>query len=44
MENLNLRLRLLKQKKKISIKKEIESKEDRFFDTEDPIDIFEIFR
>lgn len=51
MENLNLRLRLLKQKKKISIKREIESKEDTFFDkeengrnTEDPIDIFQIFR
>lgn len=44
MENLNLRLRLLKQKKKISIKKEIEDKEDRLFDTENPIDIFEIFR
>lgn len=51
MENLNLRLRLLKQKKKISIKREIERKEDTFFDTEensrnteDPIDIFQIFR
>lgn len=47
MENLTLRLRLLKQKKKIAIKKRIESKEKENFSYEDDseqIDIFEIFK
>lgn len=46
MENLNLRLRLLRQKKKVAIKKQIESagKED-FLSEESPdqLDIFDIF-
>lgn len=45
-ENLTLRLRLLKQKKKIAIKKQIESeeKEDLFSEEgPEPLDIFDIF-
>lgn len=47
MENLNLRLRLLKQTKKVAIKRRIESKEKENFSYEDDseeIDIFEIFK
>lgn len=46
MENLTLRLRVLKQKKKVAIKKQIEStkNEDLFSEkSEEPIDIFDIF-
>jgi hypothetical protein len=46
MENLTLRLRLLKQKKKVAIKKQIESeeKEDLFSEEgPEPLDIFDIF-
>jgi hypothetical protein len=46
MENLTLRLRVLKQKKKVAIKKQIESEEneDLFSEkSEEPIDIFDIF-
>jgi hypothetical protein len=43
MENLSLRLRLLKQKKKVTIKKQIEN-EDLFSEkSQEPIDIFDIF-
>lgn len=38
MENLTLRLQVLKQKKKVAIKKQIESEE-----SEEAIDIFDIF-
>lgn len=50
-ENLGLRLKLLKQRKKVAIRKAIEERENKFFseeengtNAEDPIDIFEIFR
>jgi hypothetical protein len=46
MENLNLRLRLLRQKKKVAIKKQIESEEKEDFlseETPEPLDIFDIF-
>lgn len=47
MENLTLRLRVLKQKKKSAIKRQIESEEndDLFYEKsdEEPIDIFDIF-
>lgn len=46
MENLTLRLRVLKQKKKVAIKKQIESTEnEELFSekSEEPIDIFDIF-
>ena len=46
MENLTLRLRVLKQKKKVAIKRQIESEEkDNLFseESQEPIDIFDIF-
>jgi hypothetical protein len=46
MENLTLRLRLLKQKKKVAIKKQIESeeKDDSSYEkSTESIDIFDIF-
>jgi hypothetical protein len=46
MENLTLRLRVLKQKKKVAIKKQIESEnnEELFYEkSQEPIDIFDIF-
>lgn len=46
MENLTLRLRVLKQKKKVAIKKqiELENNEELFYEkSQDPIDIFDIF-
>jgi hypothetical protein len=46
MENLTLRLRLLKQKKKVAIKKQIEAEEkdnSSYEKSTEPIDIFDIF-
>lgn len=46
MENLTLRLRVLKQKRKVAIKKQIESEENEGLFSEkgkEPIDIFDIF-
>ena len=46
MENLTLRLRMLKQKKKVAIKKQIESEENEalFYEkSQGPVDIFDIF-
>jgi hypothetical protein len=46
MENLTLRLRVLKQKKKVAIKRQIESEEEeKLFaeESEEIIDIFDIF-
>lgn len=44
-ESLNLRLRLLKQKKNISIKKKIiEERNSEVDSEEEPIDIFQIFK
>ena len=46
MENLTLRLRVLKQKKKVAIKKQIESEENEDLFSEEsqgPQDIFDIF-
>jgi hypothetical protein len=47
-ENLSLRVRLLKQKKKVNIKKSFQEKANRNYllseeEKEDPIDIFQIF-
>lgn len=48
VENLSLRLRLLKQKKKALIKKKMEDIEDSYIDYEiidgEAVDIFKIFR
>jgi hypothetical protein len=46
MENLTLRLRVLKQKKKVAIKKQIESEENEalpYEKSQGPVDIFDIF-
>jgi hypothetical protein len=46
MENLTLRLQVLKQKKKVAIKKQINSQEneDTFYEkSQETLDIFDIF-